>query len=99
MADTQARERQYATQERGEARPFHGTVVSTTNAKTIVVSIERKVMHRKYKKYIRRHTKVHVHDEHETAQIGDYVSIFQSRRFSKTKRFRLGKVLKSRGDA
>lgn len=99
MAETQGRERQYADQSRGEARPLHGTVVSTTNAKTIVVSIERKVMHPKYKKYIRRHSKIHAHDENCVAKVGDYVSVFQSRRFSKLKRFRLGKVLKSGGAA
>lgn len=95
MAET---ERQYKAGARGDRTRFRGLVKSNTNAKTIVVAVERRVMHPKYKKYITRHTNLHAHDEKETAQIGDYVAVVECRPMSKTKRFRLETVLKKAGE-
>ncbi len=72
-----------------------GTVVSNKMDKTIVVRIDGVVRHRMYKKPIRRSVKVKVHDEKNTAKIGDVVSIRQTRPLSKDKRWKLERVLET----
>lgn len=86
------RQRQYADRKRSVRKLFEGKVVSTGAAKTLVVSIERMVKHRKYKKYIRQHTKVYVHDEQGAAKTGDLVEVTECRPMSRLKRFRLVRV-------
>jgi len=71
------------------ARTVTGTVVSDKMDKTVTVMIERKVKHPVYGKYIRRSTKLHVHDEENTCQEGDKVTIEQCRPLSKSKSWRL----------
>jgi small subunit ribosomal protein S17 len=66
-----------------------GVVVSNQMRKTIVVRVSRMVLHPKYKKYIRRHTRLYAHDERGECQKGDRVAIVQTRPFSKLKRWRL----------
>jgi len=61
--------------------------------KTVVVTIERLELHRKYKKYIKRKTKFYVHDERGECQKGDRVLIMESRPLSKLKRWRVVKKL------
>ena len=75
------------------ARTFTGTVVSDKMDKTVTVMIERKVKHPVYGKYIRRSTKLHVHDEDNTCREGDKVSIEQCRPLSKSKSWRLVDVV------
>lgn len=70
-----------------------GKVVSDKMDKTITVLIERKVKHPKYKKFIKRSTKLHVHDEENTCREGDTVLIKEGRPLSKTKSWVLHKVL------
>jgi small subunit ribosomal protein S17 len=70
-----------------------GTVLSNKMNKTVVVEIERKVLHPRYKKYIRKQTKLYAHDEKGVAKIGDRVELIQSRPLSKLKRWRVFKVL------
>jgi small subunit ribosomal protein S17 len=70
-----------------------GVVVSDKMEKTIVVQVNRIVQHPVYKKYIRRRAKFKAHDENNTARTGDKVEIVQSRPLSKTKRWRLAKVV------
>jgi small subunit ribosomal protein S17 len=72
---------------------LEGRVVSDKMNKTITVLIERKVKHPLYGKYVKRSTKVHVHDESETAGIGDTVRITPCRPMSKTKSWALAEVL------
>jgi len=76
-------------QTKSTERSLIGRVVSNKMHKTIVVLVERKVKHPKYGKYLKRSTKLHVHDEENVSQIGDIVEIFQSRPISKTKSWRL----------
>jgi len=76
-----------------DVRTLTGEVISDKMAKTITVLIERRVRHPLYKKYIRRSTKVHAHDENDECHIGDVVSIEQCRPVSKTKAWRLNKIL------
>jgi len=77
----------------GESRTLVGEVISDKMNKTITVLIERRVRHPVYKKYIRRSTKVHAHDENDECHIGDVVSIEQCRPISKLKTWRLSRVI------
>ena len=72
---------------------LEGRVVSDKMHKTSTVLIERKVKHSLYGKYVKRSTKLHVHDESETAGIGDTVRIVPCRPLSKTKAWALAEVL------
>lgn len=74
-------------------RSLVGTVVSNLMDKTIVVNVERRIQHPLYKKFIRRSKKFHAHDAENTCQIGDTVKIEECRPLSKTKSWRLVKVL------
>ena len=66
-------------------RILTGVVTSNKADKTITVKIERKVKHPLYGKVIKRATKVHAHDENNTATVGDIVSVKECRPISKTK--------------
>lgn len=66
-----------------------GRVVSDKMDKTITVLVERKVAHPIYKKYVKRSTKLHAHDEKNECNIGDVVNITSSRPLSKTKSWNL----------
>ncbi len=66
-----------------------GTVISNKMDKTIIVSIENKVKHPLYKKYIKKRSEFFAHDPENKCQIGDRVTIEQSRPLSKKKRWRL----------
>ena len=74
-------------------RQVVGTVVSDKMDKTVIVIVERLVKHRLYKKYIRRRSKFAAHDENNTSKVGDKVMIIQSRPLSKTKRWRVSKIV------
>ena len=76
-----------------QKRVLVGTVVSNKMNKTIVVSVARRTVHRLYKKYVNKTKKVKVHDELETANIGDRVRVVESRPMSKTKHWRLVEVI------
>ena len=75
------------------ARTIVGRVVSDKMDKSAVVMVERKVRHPLYGKYIRRSTKLHIHDENNECQIGDTVSIQECRPISKTKFWRLIEII------
>jgi len=74
-------------------RTLTGKVVSDKMDKSIVVLIERQVQHPLYGKLIRRSTKLHAHDENNTAKAGDVVTIKESRPISKTKAWTLVEVV------
>ena len=74
-------------------RTVTGRVVSDKMDKSITVLVERKVPHPLYKKYIRRSTKMHAHDENNECRQGDIVTIAQCRPLSKTKSWTLVKVV------
>jgi len=75
------------------ARTLVGKVVSDKMQKTIVVLIERSIKHPKYGKIIKKHSKVHAHDEEQKSKIGDTVKIKESRPLSKTKSWVLLEVV------
>ncbi len=74
-------------------RTVTGRVVSDKMDKTVTVMIERKVRHPIYGKYIRRSTKLHVHDENNECKMGDTVVVQECRPLSKSKSWTLVKVL------
>ncbi|PLV60221.1 30S ribosomal protein S17 [Thermotoga sp. KOL6] len=71
-----------------------GIVVSDKMDKTVVVAVERLVQHPLYKKYIKRTKKYHAHDERNECRIGDVVEIEETRPLSKTKRWRVVRIIK-----
>jgi small subunit ribosomal protein S17 len=70
-----------------------GVVSSNKMDKTITVSVERKVKHPLYGKFVKKSTKFHAHDEKNECSIGDTVKIMETRPMSKTKRWRLVEVV------
>ena len=70
-----------------------GTVVSDRMEKTIVVSLERTVMHPKYRKYLKRRSRVKAHDETNQCHVGDRVRIVECRPLSRDKRWRVSEIL------
>lgn len=79
--------------QRGIRRQLIGTVTSNKANKTVTVLVERLVKHRLYLKYVRRRTKFAAHDDRNDCRIGDKVLISESRPMSKTKRWRVVKVV------
>jgi small subunit ribosomal protein S17 len=75
------------------ARTLTGRVVSNKMDKTITVMVERQVQHPLYKKIIRRRSKLHAHDEKNECGEGDLVMIEECRPLSRTKAWRLVKVM------
>jgi small subunit ribosomal protein S17 len=70
-----------------------GRVVSDNMQKTIVVRVEERHLHPRYRKHIRKHVKFYAHDPAEAAQPGDLVRIEESRPYSRTKRWRLVEII------
>ncbi|PAZ02707.1 MAG: 30S ribosomal protein S17 [Spartobacteria bacterium AMD-G5] len=91
MAETTAPEK---VETRSLRKVRLGEVVSNKMDKTIVVRSVTRVPHPKFGKIMKHVTKFHAHDEKNEAQIGDRVSIMETRPLSKTKRWRLIEVLK-----
>ena len=79
-------------------RTLQGRVVSDKMEKSIVVAIERFVKHPIYGKFIKRTTKLHVHDENNECGIGDVVEIRECRPLSKTKAWTLVRVVEKAVD-
>jgi small subunit ribosomal protein S17 len=74
-------------------RTRRGTVVSRSGDKSVKVQIDYKVKHPVYGKYIKRRTRLCVHDSGNETQVGDVVDIVECRPISKTKNWRLVKVV------
>ena len=70
-----------------------GKVISTKMDKTIVVAIEDNVRHPKYGKILKRTAKIHAHDEANSCNVGDKVSVMETRPLSATKRWRLVEII------
>ena len=74
-------------------RTVEGRVVSNKMAKTVTVLLERQVQHPLYGKIVRRSSKVHAHDETSECKEGDIVRIAECRPLSKTKNWRVVKII------
>jgi len=81
--------------ERSRPKERRGVVVSDVMDKTIVVRVETARPHPVYKKVVRRTKKLHAHDEHNSAKVGDVVRIVETRPLSKTKTWRLAEILEA----
>jgi len=81
------------TEERGKRKVRAGRVTSDVRSKTITVSVERTVLHPLYGRVVTKTKKYMVHDENNDARKGDLVEITETRPLSKTKRWRLTKVV------
>jgi small subunit ribosomal protein S17 len=81
------------TIERKSRKTRIGIVSSNKMTKTITVSVERKIKHPIYGKFLKKTTSFHAHDEQDNAGIGDVVRIMETRPLSKTKRWRLVEII------
>lgn len=70
-----------------------GVVTSDKMQKSIVVSVERKVKHPKYGKFVKKTTRFVAHDEKDDCNIGDTVKIMETRPLSKSKNWRLVEII------
>ena len=91
MSDQQ--QEKTSVQERQYRKVRQGYVVSDKMDKTVVVEVEDRVKHALYGKVIRRTSKVKVHDEANSAGVGDLVRIMETRPLSATKRWRVVEIL------
>ena len=92
MADQQSADG--ATEERANARKVReGLVVSDAMDATVVVAVIERVRHPRYGKTVQRTKKLYVHDQENTAKVGDRVRVIETRPLSKLKRWRLAEVL------
>jgi small subunit ribosomal protein S17 len=79
--------------ERGKRKTLVGVVSGDKMDKTVIVSVNRLVLHPVYKKYIRKKKKVKAHDERNDCHIGDKVLLIETRPLSKEKRWRVKEIL------
>jgi small subunit ribosomal protein S17 len=76
-------------------RQITGTVIKIAGEKTATMVVERKVLHPRYHKTVKRFKKYLIHDEKSEAKVGDIISAIECRPLSKRKTFRLLSVLKA----
>ena len=79
---------------RGHQQVKVGRVVSNKMDKTVIVTVENTVTHRLYHRYLKRTSKFAAHDEQNQCNVGDEVEIVSSRPLSRTKRWRVRRILK-----
>ena len=82
-----------------ERKTLTGLVVSNKMDKTVVVKVERKFIHPKFKKVVKSTHKYSAHDEKNECCPGDFISIRETRPLSKTKRWRLIEIIKKGEEA
>ncbi len=80
-------------EERNKRKVREGLVTSNKMDKSILVSVERKLKHPNYGKFLKRTTKLMAHDENNECQIGDKVRVMETRPLSKSKRWRLVEII------
>ena len=81
--------------ERGRRQERQGTVVSAGADKTIVVRVDVVKVHPRYKKVVKRSTRLHAHDEQNEAKLGDVVRVIETRPLSRMKRWRLQEIVEA----
>lgn len=82
-----------AAPQREQRQTLTGIVVSDKMDKTVTVAVERTIMHRLYKRFVKRTAKFAAHDEKNECKIGDRVVITSSRPLSKNKRWRVSEIV------
>jgi small subunit ribosomal protein S17 len=81
--------------ERGRRQERQGTVVSAAADKTIVERVDVVKLHPRYKKVVKRSTRLHAHDEENQAKLGDVVRVVETRPLSRMKRWRLQEIVEA----
>jgi small subunit ribosomal protein S17 len=84
--------------DRGHRKERVGEVISNKMTKTIIVRVERRFPHPRYKKVVTGYSKFYAHDEKSEAKVGDRVRIQETRPLSKTKNWRLIEVVEKTTD-
>lgn len=79
---------------RGQRQVRTGTVVSSKMDKTVTVAVQNTVMHRLYRRFVKKTTKFYAHDERNECSLGDRVQIVSSRPLSRLKRWRVQKIVR-----
>ena len=79
--------------ERGKQKTLVGVVTSDKMEKTVIVRVNRLVLHPIYKKYVRKRKKIKAHDEKKQCHMGDKVLLIETRPLSREKRWRVKEVL------
>ncbi len=79
--------------DQGMRRVLRGVVFKDGMDKTIVVHVKRRVLHKRYKKYVTQRASYKAHDETNDAHVGDTVDIIECRPLSRDKRWRIKKVV------
>lgn len=74
-------------------RIIQGKVVSKAGDKSVVILVERKVVHPKYRKIVKRFKKYTIHDETNSVKVGDVISAIECKPISKTKTFNLQNIV------
>ncbi len=74
-------------------RLIQGTVIKKSGDKSFSILVERKVLHQKYRKIVKRFKKYIIHDENNACKVGDVVEAIECRPISKNKSFRLNKTI------
>ncbi len=80
--------------DQGHRKQLTGTVVSDAMDKTVVVQVQRQILHPQYKKYVQRNKKYMAHDNENACTLGDLVMIQECRPLSRRKRWRVIKTLR-----
>jgi small subunit ribosomal protein S17 len=88
-----------ANNERSRRKERVGEVISNKMTKTIVVRVERRFPHPRYKKVVTGYSKFYAHDEKSEAKLGDRVRIQETRPLSKTKNWRLVEIVERNTEA
>ncbi|MDB6017794.1 MAG: ribosomal protein [Pedosphaera sp.] len=84
--------------DRGQRKERVGEVISNKMTKTIIVRVERRFPHPRYKKVVTGYSKFYAHDEKSEAKVGDRVRIQETRPLSKTKNWRLVEIVERNTD-
>jgi len=90
---TSQQEGQAAAEPRRRVRQV-GTVASISGAKSVVVQVDRRVLHARYHKYVGRRKKLMAHDESQECRVGDLVEVVSARPLSARKRWRVARVVR-----
>jgi len=81
------------TERKTRRREWFGNVISNKMNKTVVVAVQRSVIHPIYKKVLRRTTKLKAHDEGNICKVGDRVKLIETRPISKSKNWRVVEIM------
>ncbi len=80
-------------EKRNQRKTRTGFVVSNTMEKTVGITVERKIKHPVYRKYIKKTKKLHAHDDNNECNVGDFVKVRETRPLSKSKRWLVIEIL------